>query len=115
MYYYGLLLYCNTRPILFIRRFVFLCNDKLFPGPYPPGDNPILKYLKTKIMNSKKIIPGMLLVLLLPVLSYFSSCSGSRSGTGGSVRDTTSASVSRKVMANGTGGSVRDTTSAKKN
>jgi hypothetical protein len=74
-----------------------------------------LKYLKTKNMNSKKIIPGMLLVLLLPFLSYFSSCSGSKSGTGGSVRDTTSASVNRKVMANGTGGSVRDTTSAKKN
>jgi hypothetical protein len=63
-------------------------------------------------MNRKKIIPGILLVFLLPFLCYFSSCSSSHGGTGGSVRDTTS--VSRKAVANGTGGSVRDTTSAKK-
>ncbi len=63
-------------------------------------------------MNKKRIIPGFLLVFLLPFLYYFSSCSSTHGGTGGSVRDTTS--VSRKAAAaNGTGGSVRDTTSAK--
>jgi hypothetical protein len=65
-----------------------------------------LKYLKTKIMNRKKIIPGTLLVLLLPVLYCLTSCGG---GTGGSVRDTT-----QVKLAAGTGGSVRDTTAPRK-
>jgi hypothetical protein len=75
-------------------------------------------------MNIRKFIPILLLSFSTATALPFYACNSTKSaasGTGGSVRDTTSTravkSSGSKIMsaANGTGGSVRDTTSIKKN